>query len=52
MQRAEENIDDILEDLNRTFHRIRQETIDEELFDVISGYEALSRAPRKRSPRA
>jgi F-type H+-transporting ATPase subunit gamma len=32
----------MLEDLGRTFHRIRQESIDEELFDVISGYEALS----------
>ena len=41
MQRAEKNIDEILEELNRTFHRIRQEAIDEELFDVISGYEAL-----------
>jgi F-type H+-transporting ATPase subunit gamma len=43
MQRAEKNIDDILEGLNRSFHRIRQEGIDEELFDVISGYEALSK---------
>jgi F-type H+-transporting ATPase subunit gamma len=42
MQRAEKNIDDILVELRRTFHRIRQESIDEELFDVISGYEALS----------
>jgi F-type H+-transporting ATPase subunit gamma len=42
MQRAEKNIEEILEDLNRTFHRTRQEAIDEELFDVISGYEALS----------
>jgi F-type H+-transporting ATPase subunit gamma len=42
MQRAEKNIGDILEDLNRTFHRTRQESIDEELFDVVSGYEALS----------
>jgi F-type H+-transporting ATPase subunit gamma len=49
MQRAEENINDILEELNRTFHRIRQETIDEELFDVIAGYEALSQAARKRA---
>jgi F-type H+-transporting ATPase subunit gamma len=49
MQRAEENINDILEELNRAFHRIRQETIDEELFDVISGYEALSQAARKRA---
>ncbi|MEO8602921.1 MAG: F0F1 ATP synthase subunit gamma, partial [bacterium] len=42
MQRAEKNIEDLLEDLNRTFHRLRQSGIDEELFDVISGFEALS----------
>lgn len=44
MQRAEKNIDGVLEDLDRTYHRVRQESIDEELFDVIAGYEAL--APR------
>jgi F-type H+-transporting ATPase subunit gamma len=44
MQRAETNIEDILEELNRSYHRIRQDGIDEELFDVISGYEALSKA--------
>lgn len=43
MQRAEKNIDGILENLNRTLHRLRQETIDEELFDVIAGFEALSK---------
>ena len=37
-----ENIDELLEDLNRTFHSLRQSGIDEELFDVISGFEALS----------
>jgi len=42
MQRAEKNIDGILEDLNRKLHSIRQESIDEELFDVITGYEALT----------
>ena len=42
MQRADKNIDDLLEDLNRTFHRLRQDGIDEELFDVVSGFEALS----------
>jgi F-type H+-transporting ATPase subunit gamma len=42
MQRAEKNIDELLEDLNRTFHRLRQSSIDEELFDVVSGFEALS----------
>ena len=42
MQRADKNIDELLEDLNRTFHRLRQSGIDEELFDVISGFEALN----------
>jgi F-type H+-transporting ATPase subunit gamma len=43
MQRAEENIADVLRGLTRKFHRIRQESIDEELFEVVSGYEALSK---------
>jgi F-type H+-transporting ATPase subunit gamma len=42
MQRADKNIDELLEDLNRTFHSLRQSGIDEELFDVISGFESLS----------
>ncbi|HNY10343.1 MAG TPA: F0F1 ATP synthase subunit gamma [Candidatus Wallbacteria bacterium] len=42
MQRAEKNIDEMLEDLNRSFHRLRQSSIDEELFDVTSGFEALA----------
>jgi F-type H+-transporting ATPase subunit gamma len=42
MQRAEKNIDSLLKNLNRTFHRLRQSSIDEELFDVISGFNALS----------
>jgi F-type H+-transporting ATPase subunit gamma len=42
MQRAEKNIDELLEGLNRTSHRLRQSAIDEELFDVISGFEALT----------
>ena len=41
MQRAEKNIEELEEDLSRTFHRLRQSNIDEELFDVISGFEAL-----------
>jgi F-type H+-transporting ATPase subunit gamma len=49
MQRAEKNIEQILDQLNRTFHRIRQESIDEELFEVIAGYEALSH--RQHPPR-
>ena len=42
MQRADKNIDELLEDLGGKFHRLRQSGIDEELFDVISGFEALS----------
>ncbi len=47
MERADKNIDELLETLHGTFHRIRQAGIDEELFDVISGFEALS---KKRVP--
>ena len=32
---------DLLEQLRGTFHQLRQSGIDEELFDVISGFEAL-----------
>jgi len=42
MQRADKNIDELLENLKGAFHRLRQSGIDDELFDVISGYEALS----------
>lgn len=45
MQRADKNIDGLLEDLNGAFHRLRQSAIDEELFDVVSGFEALTVAP-------
>ncbi|MDD4929173.1 MAG: F0F1 ATP synthase subunit gamma [Gallionella sp.] len=41
MQRAEKNINEILAVLNQDFHRLRQTVIDEELFDVIAGYEML-----------
>jgi F-type H+-transporting ATPase subunit gamma len=44
MQRAEKNIDDLAGTLNQRFRRLRQTSIDEELFDVISGYESLSKA--------
>lgn len=45
MQRADKNIDDLLEGFKSAFHRVRQKGIDEELFDVIAGFEAL--APEK-----
>jgi F-type H+-transporting ATPase subunit gamma len=41
MERADKNINDLLEHLRGSFHQLRQSSIDEELFDVISGFEAL-----------
>ncbi len=41
MQRAEKNIEELLEVLSQTYHRLRQNNIDAELFDVIAGYELL-----------
>jgi F-type H+-transporting ATPase subunit gamma len=46
MERADKNIDELLETLHGTFHRLRQSGIDEELFDVISGFEALTGSDR------
>jgi F-type H+-transporting ATPase subunit gamma len=47
MERADKNIDESLENLRGAFHRLRQSGIDEELFDVISGFEALA-GPRRQ----
>jgi F-type H+-transporting ATPase subunit gamma len=44
MERADKNINDLLEQLHGSFHQLRQSSIDEELFDVISGFEALIRS--------
>ncbi len=41
MQRAEKNIGEMLDGLNAEFYRLRQNSIDEELFEVIAGFEAL-----------
>lgn len=46
MQRAETNIDELMTQLRDAAHRIRQSAIDEELFDVVSGFEALSTKAR------
>jgi F-type H+-transporting ATPase subunit gamma len=43
MRRAEKNIHELTEDLNNSYHRLRQSAIDEELFDVVSGFEALKK---------
>ncbi len=49
MQRADKNIDELLVTLHGTFHQLRQSSIDEELFDVISGFDALSAQKAFRS---
>lgn len=48
MTRADKNIDELLEHLYESFHRLRQSGIDEELFDVVSGFEALTDRPDVR----
>jgi F-type H+-transporting ATPase subunit gamma len=50
MERAEKNIKDLLESLHTKFHRLRQSGIDEELSDVISGFDALAGPGRKTHP--
>ena len=51
MERADKNIDELLDELRGSFHRLRQNEIDEELFDVISGFEALSRPLQRTKDR-
>lgn len=46
MQRAEKSISDMLESLRQKFQSLRQSMIDEELFDVVSGFEALKKEVR------
>lgn len=41
MQRAEKNIDEMLDELTHTYHHLRQESIDAELFDVVTGFTAV-----------
>jgi len=52
-QRADKNIDDLLEELNGSFRRLRQSSIDAELFDVIADVETLSEgsAPKTTNTR-
>lgn len=42
MQRAEKNIEELQDRLQRTYHHQRQSSIDEELFDLVGGFEALT----------
>jgi F-type H+-transporting ATPase subunit gamma len=42
MQRAEQNIESVSNELRRSVNRLRQSSIDEELFDVVAGFNALA----------
>jgi len=46
MQRAEKSIEELLGNLGFEFNQLRQSSIDEELFDVVSGFEMLSKKKR------
>jgi F-type H+-transporting ATPase subunit gamma len=46
MQRAEKNINELLDDLGHIYHRQRQDSIDAELFDLVAGFESLARTTR------
>ena len=48
MQAAEKNIEERLDDLHGSFNHLRQSAITEELLDVVTGFEALSKQRRKR----
>jgi len=41
MQRAEKNIEHLSDELHRSLNRLRQSSIDAELFDVVAGFNAL-----------
>jgi F-type H+-transporting ATPase subunit gamma len=52
MHSAERNIEEHLDELNMLFHQQRQQSITEELLDIVSGFEALTaRSPSDVSPR-
>lgn len=48
MQRAERNIGELMENLKREFNQTRQASIDEELADVLAGFEALSQTETRK----
>jgi F-type H+-transporting ATPase subunit gamma len=48
MQAAEKNIEERLDELHGAFNQLRQSAITEELLDVVTGFEALSKGRRTR----
>lgn len=49
MQQAEKNIDDSLEKLNLSYQQARQNAVTDELTDIVSGAESLTKQSSKRS---
>lgn len=43
MQKAEQNIEERLENLNAQFNHQRQKAITDELLDIVAGFEALTK---------
>ena len=52
MQAAEKNIEERLDGLRGSFNQFRQSAITEELLDVVTGFEALSKGRRKGGRRS
>lgn len=44
MQGAQTNIEELMDNLQRQYHQLRQMSITEELLDIVSGFEALNQA--------
>jgi F-type H+-transporting ATPase subunit gamma len=49
MQKAEQNVEEQLDNLNAQFNRQRQNAITEELLDIVAGFEALGKKERMGS---
>lgn len=43
MERAEKNIEEVVDELDLSYNRLRQSMIDGELFDLIAGFEVLKK---------
>jgi F-type H+-transporting ATPase subunit gamma len=50
MQRTEQNINELIGSLTLSYNRQRQAAMDEELFDLIAGYEVLGAQGAAQNP--
>jgi F-type H+-transporting ATPase subunit gamma len=46
MRNATDNANDLLKDLTMTYNKLRQQSITEEMLDIVGGAEALAAATR------